>query len=130
MRALGAVAFLLAFLPACRVNEAGETVPDWPAIAVEMELGAADARDAAALFDDESIQEGLVQLSIVLDEAAAAIQAGGEPAGILDVLDRALALADGLVEQLPADSQQDARAGLILVRAVLRRARAYAEVGG
>ena len=124
------VVFLLAFLPACRTTPDGETVVDWGSVALELELGAADARDAAMLFQDPDIQAGLEQLATVLQGAADALEAGDDPGTLLDALDVAVRLADGLVEQLPPDTQQDARAGLLVLRSILRRARTYAGGAG
>lgn len=120
---LAAVAVLV--LPSCRTTADGELVPDWPAVALELDLTAADLRDASTLLSDEELASNLQTVAGLLEQAAASINEGGPPASTVEVLQRALELADALVDKLPEESQSDARAVLLIAKASLRRVVAY-----
>lgn len=106
----------------CVTTEDG-TEPDWAAISRELELGAADLRDIALFVQDEPTAAALVELADVLDLAASGTAEGGTT---LEMVERALKLADQLIEKLPEGAQDDARLAVVIVRAGLRRAQAYA----
>jgi len=118
---------IVALAAGCKTDSTGATVPDWDVVALELELGAADARDAAALFESEAIQENLASLATVLEGISAALEGGAEPSSMTLLVEGALGLADELVAQLPEDEQPDARAALVLMRSLLRRIAAYAK---
>lgn len=116
-------------LAACVTDPAtGEVSIDWPTVATELELTAADIADASALVSDESLAEDLRQLATYLALAHDAILASdtGSDSDVLDLVGKALALADKVVATLPADDQGDLRAVLVIARSVLRRVEAYA----
>ena len=114
---VASIVLAVAFCPACPTLGDGST--NWPAVTVELELTAADLRDAAGLVTDEDLAEQIDKLADALDVASSAISAGGvAPASAVEAL---LSMADELVALLEEKDQPNAKAIVVVARAAIRR---------
>lgn len=128
------IAFALLFLaastlPACHTNEAGESVPSWPAIHQEIEFLIGDLNDARPLFENPDTQamlvkasESLVQINLAIDGF---IQGGDTSAKLtlIKAISAGVKIADGLLAE---DLPDEAKAVIFVLKASLRRWEAYA----
>lgn len=110
--------------PACTSTDDGRRTVDWPAVTRELDLGAADLRDVALLVDEDAAGR-MRSLADVLERAAQELSAAGPSADTLDALDAALDTAQGILDGLPSNAHDEARAAVLILRAGLRRVRAY-----
>jgi hypothetical protein len=113
-------------LPGCLSSPDGVAV-DWPRVQVELQLAAQDIDDVALLLDDEETAATLEEVADILEGLAVAIEDQAPSVDWIETSGVALDLIAAALERLEPESQDDARAALVVARAVLRRVATYAE---
>ena len=109
----------------CISTPTGSAV-DWPRVQVELELAAQDLEDVSLLLDDEDKAATLEEVADILESLAVAIEEQEPSVDWIQTAEVALDLIAAALERVDLESQGDARAALVVARAVLRRAAAYA----